>query len=57
MVNVETMHHVEGAKLDQKCTVDDIHARSNLALDIALFWAKNIYHDRRDTNMCSIICA
>ena len=46
---LQTMQRLhECAKLDQKCTVEDIHATNNVALDTALYWAKNIKHDRRD---------
>ena len=39
---LQTMQHLlECAQLDQKCTVEDIHAANNVALDTALYWAKN----------------
>ena len=39
---LQTMEHLlECAQLDQKCTVEDIHATNKAALDTALYWAKN----------------
>ena len=34
---LQTMQHLECAQLDQKCTVEDIHATNNVALDTALY--------------------
>ena len=47
---LQTMQHLlECVQLDQKCIVEYIHAANNVALETALYWAKNIQHDRRDT--------
>ena len=40
---LQTMQHLlECAQLDQKCTVEDIHATNNVALGTALYSAKHI---------------
>ena len=40
---LRTMQHLlKCAQLDQKCTVEDINATNNVALNTALYWAMNI---------------